>query len=150
MEGVYARLVKGASGGMKTAPPEQVARIVERYLERAARGAGLTRRRGTPMPLHIPRRRASEDESGIDLTPMLDVVFIMLIFFIVTASFVKEAGIHVARPQAQQVGDPGTRSILLTVTAGQRDLARRAPHRRALGARQHRAPARRQSARPRW
>lgn len=36
VEGVYARLVKGASGGMKTAPPEQVARIVERYLERAA------------------------------------------------------------------------------------------------------------------
>ena len=69
------------------------------------------------MPTRIPRRRASEDESGIDLTPMLDVVFIMLIFFIVTASFVKEAGIHVARPQAQQVGDPGTRSILLTVTA---------------------------------
>jgi len=36
VEGVYARLVKGASGGMKTAPPEQVARIVERYLDRAA------------------------------------------------------------------------------------------------------------------
>jgi aminoglycoside phosphotransferase (APT) family kinase protein len=36
VEGVYARLVKGASGGMKTAPPEQVARIVERYLARAA------------------------------------------------------------------------------------------------------------------
>ena len=41
------------------------------------------------------------DESVIDLTPMLDVVFIMLIFFIVTASFVKESGIEVARPQAQ-------------------------------------------------
>jgi aminoglycoside phosphotransferase (APT) family kinase protein len=40
VEGVYARLVKGASGGMKTAPPEQVARIVERYLERAARLLG--------------------------------------------------------------------------------------------------------------
>ena len=35
-----------------------------------------------------------EEESSIDLTPMLDVVFIMLIFFIVTASFVKEAGTH--------------------------------------------------------
>ena len=41
-----------------------------------------------------------EDESSIDLTPMLDVVFIMLIFFIVTASFVKEAGIDVNRPDA--------------------------------------------------
>lgn len=71
------------------------------------------------MPTHIPRRRASQDESEIDLTPMLDVVFIMLIFFIVTASFVKEAGIHVARPQAQpHVADAGKRNILLTVTAG--------------------------------
>ena len=69
------------------------------------------------MPTHIPRRRASQDESEIDLTPMLDVVFIMLIFFIVTASFVKEAGIHVARPQPQ-VEEAGKRNILLTVTAG--------------------------------
>ena len=38
-----------------------------------------------------------EEESSIDLTPMLDVVFIMLIFFIVTASFIKEAGIEVNR-----------------------------------------------------
>ena len=69
------------------------------------------------MPTHIPRRRASQDESEIDLTPMLDVVFIMLIFFVVTASFVKETGIHVARPQPQ-VGEAGKRNILLTVTAG--------------------------------
>jgi biopolymer transport protein ExbD len=71
------------------------------------------------MATHIPRRRAAEDESGIDLTPMLDVVFIMLIFFIVTASFVKEAGIHVARPQAQQnLADTRSPNIVLTVTAG--------------------------------
>ena len=71
------------------------------------------------MARHLPRRRASEDESGIDLTPMLDVVFIMLIFFIVTASFVKEAGIHVARPQPRQnVADASDPNILLTVTAG--------------------------------
>ena len=69
------------------------------------------------MPTHILRRRASQDESEIDLTPMLDVVFIMLIFFVVTASFVKETGIHVARPQPQ-VGEAGKRNILLTVTAG--------------------------------
>ena len=42
-----------------------------------------------------------EQESPIDLTPMLDVVFILLIFFIVTASFVKESGIEVNKPQAQ-------------------------------------------------
>ncbi|MES0875427.1 ExbD/TolR family protein, partial [Sinimarinibacterium thermocellulolyticum] len=42
-----------------------------------------------------------EDDGSIDLTPMLDVVFIMLIFFIVTASFIKEAGIDVTRPEAE-------------------------------------------------
>ncbi|MEE4294921.1 MAG: biopolymer transporter ExbD, partial [Xanthomonadales bacterium] len=41
-----------------------------------------------------------EEESEINITPMLDVVFIMLIFFIVTATFVKEAGIEVNRPDA--------------------------------------------------
>lgn len=44
------------------------------------------------------RRRVEENDGAIDLTPMLDVVFIMLIFFIVTASFVKEAGIQVTKP----------------------------------------------------
>ena len=42
-----------------------------------------------------------EQESPIDLTPMLDVVFILLIFFIVTASFVKESGIEINKPEAQ-------------------------------------------------
>ena len=42
----------------------------------------------------------AEEESEINITPMLDVVFIMLIFFIVTATFVKEAGIDVNRPDA--------------------------------------------------
>jgi biopolymer transport protein ExbD len=41
-----------------------------------------------------------EDDNEINLTPMLDVVFIMLIFFIVTASFIKEAGLDVNRPDA--------------------------------------------------
>ena len=46
--------------------------------------------------------RANEEEAGkIDLTPMLDVVFIMLIFFIVTSSFVKEPGVELFKPQAQ-------------------------------------------------
>ncbi len=49
----------------------------------------------------LRRQRGSrEEDSGIDLTPMLDVVFIMLIFFIVTTSFVKESGIDVNRPSA--------------------------------------------------
>lgn len=46
------------------------------------------------------RNPAAEEEAAIDLTPMLDVVFIMLIFFIVTASFIKEAGIEVNKPDA--------------------------------------------------
>lgn len=43
---------------------------------------------------------ADEDVGAIDLTPMLDVVFIMLIFFIVTATFIKEPGVEVDRPDA--------------------------------------------------
>lgn len=51
------------------------------------------------------RRRANrsspEQSANIDMTPMLDIVFIMLIFFIVTTSFVKESGIDVNRPSAK-------------------------------------------------
>ena len=46
------------------------------------------------------RRKGANDEGQIDLTPMLDVVFIMLIFFIVTSSFVKEPGVELLKPQA--------------------------------------------------
>lgn len=42
----------------------------------------------------------NDEEQNIDMTPMLDIVFIMLIFFIVTTSFVKESGIEVDKPQA--------------------------------------------------
>ena len=52
------------------------------------------RRHDIPMP--------EDDENEINLTPMLDVVFIMLIFFIVTASFIKEVGLDVNRPDNQQ------------------------------------------------
>lgn len=48
----------------------------------------------------IQRRGGDADGVQLDMTPMLDVVFIMLIFFIVTASFVKESGIDVNRPTA--------------------------------------------------
>ncbi len=60
---------------------------------------------------------AEEDDNEINLTPMLDVVFIMLIFFIVTASFIKEAGIDVNRPDAptsQRVEDA---NILIAISA---------------------------------
>ncbi len=59
-----------------------------------------------------------EEENEVNLTPMLDVVFIMLIFFIVTASFVKESGIDVSRPDAnQQQEETNKRSILISITS---------------------------------
>ena len=56
------------------------------------------------------RSAAAEEGSQIDLTPMLDVVFIMLIFFIVTSSFVKEPGVELFKPQASttEACDRGT------------------------------------------
>jgi len=50
------------------------------------------------MRRHIAAVRTEDDENEINLTPMLDVVFIMLIFFIVTASFIRETGIEAKRP----------------------------------------------------
>ena len=58
-----------------------------------------------------------EEEAGIDLTTMLDVVFIMLIFFIVTSSFIKESGIEVNRPQADSASSQDKGNILIAVTA---------------------------------
>lgn len=46
----------------------------------------------------MKRRHHIDDEAEINITPMLDIVFIMLIFFIVTTSFVKEKGLEVSRP----------------------------------------------------
>lgn len=58
-----------------------------------------------------------EEEAAIDMTPMLDVVFIMLIFFIVTASFVKEAGIDVNRPEAATAVKKDRANILVAISA---------------------------------
>ena len=60
---------------------------------------------------------ADEEESEINLTPMLDVVFIMLIFFIVTASFIKEAGIDVNRPDAPTAESVADANILIAISA---------------------------------
>ncbi len=62
------------------------------------------------------RRARAEDESEVNLTPMLDVVFIMLIFFIVTASFVKEAGIDISRPPAATAERKERGNILVAIT----------------------------------
>ena len=60
--------------------------------------------------------KSTDEESEGNLTPMLDVVFIMLIFFIVTASFVKESGLDVSRPDANQQHETTKRSILISIT----------------------------------
>jgi biopolymer transport protein ExbD len=67
------------------------------------------------------RKLARQQEDGgaeIDLTPMLDVVFIMLIFFIVVASFIKEAGVEINRPDDNQQTDPNDSvSVLVEIAA---------------------------------
>lgn len=62
--------------------------------------------------------KKQEDEGAeIDLTPMLDVVFIMLIFFIVVASFIKEAGIEINRPDNTNSDPSDATSILVRIQA---------------------------------
>ena len=58
-----------------------------------------------------------EEDAEINMTPMLDVVFIMLIFFIVTAVFVKEAGVTVVKPEAETARLQKQVSVLIAVTA---------------------------------
>ena len=53
--------------------------------------------------MRLSRPSSARDEAQIDMTSMLDIVFIMLIFFIVTSSFVRESGVEVNRPQASNV-----------------------------------------------
>ncbi len=76
-----------------------------------------------------------EEESEVNLTPMLDVVFIMLIFFIVTASFVKESGIDINRPDAATAERKEKGNILVAISAeGQIWIDRRQVDPRALRA----------------
>lgn len=64
----------------------------------------------------MARKKIREDEEAvIDMTPMLDIVFIMLIFFIVTTSFVKEAGIEVNKPKAANQSTKKSANIFIAV-----------------------------------
>jgi biopolymer transport protein ExbD len=70
------------------------------------------------MRKHLDDIHFDEEENEINLTPMLDVVFIMLIFFIVTASFIKESGIDVNRPDAPVTeSKPEDANILVLINA---------------------------------
>ena len=71
--------------------------------------------------MHRSKPQRNDADNKVNLTPMLDVVFIMLIFFIVTATFVKEVGLDVNRPE----GDPppetaDKKSIVVRVTSRDR------------------------------
>jgi biopolymer transport protein ExbD len=64
------------------------------------------------------RNLAAEDssEAGIDMSPLIDCVFILLIFFIVTTTFVEETGVEVDKPQAASSVQLEKTSILLALT----------------------------------
>ena len=66
------------------------------------------------------KRVATGDEAEIDLTPMLDIVFIMLIFFIVTSTFIKEPGVDIERPDAETTEKVKTVAVLIAITADNR------------------------------
>ncbi len=88
------------------------------------------------------RRDRRKAESEVNLTPMLDVVFIMLIFFIVTASFVKESGIEISRPGASTAVRKEKGNILIAISANDQIwMNRRQVDPRALRANIERAHA---------
>jgi biopolymer transport protein ExbD len=71
---------------------------------------------GVTMARAITVQPANHQDDEINLTPMLDVVFIMLIFFVVTATFIKETGIDVNRPQANSTIDIPNPGILVAIS----------------------------------
>lgn len=66
------------------------------------------------------RRTDGEDEADVNVTPLLDIVFIMLIFFIVTATFIKEPGVQVQRPDADTAEDQRLVSVLVAIDSDNR------------------------------
>ena len=64
----------------------------------------------------LKRHNDNNEEAEINMTPMLDIVFIMLIFFIVTTSFVKESGISVNTPKAQSASQQDQANIFIAIT----------------------------------
>ena len=65
----------------------------------------------------MARRHAHVEDAEINITPMLDIVFIMLIFFIVTTSFTKETGASIVKPQAAQAVALRNGTILIGIEA---------------------------------
>lgn len=63
---------------------------------------------------------STETSSSIDISPLIDVVFLLLIFFIVTTVFVKETGVEISKPRAASSQDLDRQAILIAVTAQSR------------------------------
>ena len=85
------------------------------------------------------RNRHSRRESGsaaeINMTPLIDMVFILLIFFIVTTSFVNETGVDVNRPSAETAVKKELANIMVAITSsGQINIGGRVVDRRAVRA----------------
>lgn len=62
------------------------------------------------------KRRKSRDAAAIDIAPMMDMVFILLIFFIVTSTFTRETGVDVSKPKASSARELARESILIGIT----------------------------------
>ena len=85
------------------------------------------------------RNRHSRRQSGaiadVNMTPLIDMVFILLIFFIVTTSFVKESGVDVNRPSAKTAVKKEMANILISITPnGEVWMDKRQVDRRAVRA----------------
>jgi biopolymer transport protein ExbD len=61
-------------------------------------------------------KKRARRESLIDISPMMDMVFILLIFFIVTSTFTRETGIDVTKPKASSAKELAKESILIGIT----------------------------------
>lgn len=67
--------------------------------------------------MRFHRKQKQPEEAHIDLTPMLDIVFILLIFFIVTSSSIKDSGVDVSRPLAKNAAQQKQVAVFVTISA---------------------------------
>lgn len=63
------------------------------------------------------RRRETEENDEINISPLIDMVFILLIFFVVTATFTRETGVKVQRPRASSAKQVRKKNIMIAVTS---------------------------------
>ena len=66
------------------------------------------------MEFNLPRKK--QKDMGIEMGPLMDIVFILLIFFVVTSSFTRETGVDVTKPQAQSASQLEKENLLIAIT----------------------------------